>query len=82
MCTLLYLAPFFLSLNLLSNDRKQKSVIDKEQTQKNIWKKIQSFLGVFLGDQNGHPKNDPRAYVLAEVSAGKGEREGETEKER
>ncbi len=36
MCTLLYLAPFFLPLNLSSNDRKQKSVIDKEQTPKNM----------------------------------------------
>ena len=45
-------------------------------------KKTQSFLGGFLGDQNGHPENNPRGYVLAEVSAGKGERGEEAEKER
>ncbi len=35
MCTLFYLPPFFLPLFLLSNDRKQKSVVDKDKTQKN-----------------------------------------------
>ena len=39
-------------------------------------------MGNFLGLQNGHPELDLRAYVLAEVCAGKGEREGETEKKR
>ena len=37
-------------------------------------------MGDFLGLQNGHPELDLRAFVLAEVGAGKGEREGETEK--
>ncbi len=36
MCTLLYLPPFFLSLFLSSNNRKQKTVGDKDKTQKII----------------------------------------------
>ena len=36
----------------------------------------------FLGDQNGHPELDPRAYVLAEVGAViRKKREGETKRE-
>ncbi len=31
--------------------------------------KHEPFLILFLGDQNGHPEDDPRAYVLAKVGA-------------
>ncbi len=69
MCTLLYLPPFLLSLVLSSKSRKQKSVEDKEKTQK-----IKTFeqwptFELFLGNQNGHPELDPHAYVLAEIGA-------------
>ncbi len=41
-----------------------------------------SIFGHLFGAQNGHPENDPRAFVLAKAGAGKGEREGDTEKDR
>ncbi len=47
-----------------------------------MYEKYSVIFGCFLGDKNGHPENDPRVYVLGKVSAGKGEREEETEKER
>ena len=49
MCTLLYLPPFFLPFLLSSNDRKQKSVIDKEQTSKYVWKKFSLFWVTKMG---------------------------------
>ncbi len=54
---------------LSSNDRKQKSVVDKDKPERNEKKLSCGPFFSFLGNQNGHPSNDPRAYVLAEVSA-------------
>ena len=82
MCTLLYLPPFFLPMFLSSNNRKQKSVVDKDKTEKNKKKLSCGPFLIFLGNHNGHPSNDPRAYVLAEVSAViRKRREWETKRE-
>ncbi len=52
-CTLLYLPPFFLPLLLSPNDKKQKSVVDKAETQKVHIKEPWSFLGVFWATKIG-----------------------------
>ncbi len=82
MCTLLYLPPFFLPLFLLPNDRKQKSEVDKDKTQKYKKVRLWPIFEPFLGNQNGHPELDPCAYVLAKVGAVIRKSEGKEQKER
>ncbi len=48
MCTLLYLPPFFLPLILSSNDRKQKSVVDKDKKKKTQKVRFYCFWATFL----------------------------------
>ncbi len=65
-----------------SNDRKQKSAVDKDKTEKPKKPSFSTNFGYFFGTQNEDPSKDPRVYVLGKVSAGKEEMEKETEKER
>ena len=54
----------------------------QDKTEKKLKKRVLSFLGNFLDPKNGHPSNDPRAFVLAEVGAViRKKREGETKRE-
>ncbi len=71
-------AAIFSTFFLSSNDRKQKSVVDKDETKK---VKLWPIFEPFLGDQNGHPELDP-LDVLVKVGAGKGQRGKDRNKQR
>ena len=69
---------------IYANYAPAHKIVNKQQYQTRIKGKNESgpFLNLFLGDQNGHPEDDPRAYELAEVGAVIGKkREGETKRE-
>ncbi len=67
MCTLLYLPPFFFPLFLSSNDRKQKSVVDKNKTQKIQKGSLAHFFNFFWANKMG-TLNLIRAFMYWEKS--------------
>ena len=53
----------------LANYAPVNKIVIKQQEKAPPKNESGPFLNLFLGDQNGHPEDDPRAYVLAEVGA-------------
>ncbi len=76
-------AAIFLFRILFEKGLKRKYGRHKDEIQKTKINELWPIFDPFLGNQNGHPELDPRAYVLAEVGAVIRERGGgETEKEK
>ena len=75
-------AAIFLFRILFEKGLKRKYSRHKDEIQKTKINELWPIFEPFLGNQNGHPELDPRAYVLAEVGAVIREREGGEQKKR